>query len=99
VILGLKGHKKHYEKTINEWKTKYIEITSGRQLDQNRKLKIENYCLEKVESFKYLRVDMNSRTNYFNEIKLRKTDAILRYRKPLGSRYYQKNKKCDYTRC
>jgi len=56
---------------INEGKTKYMVVTRGNQLDQNRRLKIENYCFKKVESFKYLGVNINIRNNYHEEIKLR----------------------------
>jgi len=56
---------------INEGKTKYMVVTTGNQIDQDRSLEIENYCFEKVESFKYLGVDINSRNNYHEDIKLR----------------------------
>lgn len=35
-------------------------ITRDNQLDHNRTLKIENYCFEKIESFKYLGVEINN---------------------------------------
>ena len=56
---------------IHEGKTKYMVVTRFNQLDQNGSLEIENYCFEKVESFKYPRVYINSRNNYHEEIKLR----------------------------
>jgi hypothetical protein len=55
---------------INEGKTKYMIIMRGYQLHQNRNLDIENYCFEKVESLKYLGVDINSHNNYHEEINL-----------------------------
>jgi len=39
---------------INEGKTKYMVVMRGNQLYQNTRLKIENYCFKKVESFKYI---------------------------------------------
>jgi len=62
---------KIYSIMINEGKTKCMVVTRGNQLDQNRRLKVENYCFEKVESFKYLGVDINSHNNYHEEIRLR----------------------------
>lgn len=56
---------------INEGKTKYMIVKRGNQLHQNRSLNIGNYCFEKVESFKYLGVDINSHNNYHEEINLR----------------------------
>jgi len=56
---------------INKGKTKYMVVTRGNQLDQNRRLKIESYCFEKVENFKYFGVDINSLNNYHEEIRLR----------------------------
>lgn len=55
---------------INEGKTKHMVIKKGNQLDQNRILKTENYCFEKVESFKHLGVDINSHDNHHKETKL-----------------------------
>jgi len=80
---------------INEGKPKYMIVTKSNQLDQNRSLKIENYCFENVESFKYLGVDINSRNNYHEKIKLRirleTTGVISRYKKYSGPRHYQRN--------
>jgi len=58
---------------VNEGKTEYmVVVTRGNELDQNRSLKKENYCFEKVESFKYLGLDKNSHSNYHEEeIRLR----------------------------
>uniref|UniRef100_A0A2S2QGX8 Uncharacterized protein n=1 Tax=Sipha flava TaxID=143950 RepID=A0A2S2QGX8_9HEMI len=56
---------------INEGKTKYMVVKRGNQLHQNRNLVIGNYCFEKVECFKYLEVDLNSRNSYHEEINLR----------------------------
>lgn len=53
---------------INGGKTKYMVVTRDYQLDHNRRLKIENYCFEKIESFKYLAMDINSSNNYHDEI-------------------------------
>lgn len=36
---------------INEGKTKYMVVTRGNQLEQNRSLGIKNYCFEKVKCF------------------------------------------------
>lgn len=46
-------------------------VTRGNQLDKNRRLNLENYCFKKVESFRYLGVNISSRKNYHEEIKLR----------------------------
>lgn len=46
-------------------------VTRGNRLHQNRSLDVENYCFEKAESFKHLGVDINSRDNYHEEIKLK----------------------------
>jgi hypothetical protein len=86
---------------INEGKTKYMIVTRGNQLDQNRSLEIKNYCFEKVESFKYLGVDINSYNNYYEEIELRikaGNRCYSSYKKPLNLSYYQRNQKCNYTR-
>lgn len=46
-------------------------VMRGNQLAQNRSLEVKNYYFEKVDNFKYLRVDMNNRNNYHEAIKLR----------------------------
>lgn len=39
-------------------------VTRGIHLHKNRVLKIENYCFKKVESFLFLRVEINSHNSY-----------------------------------
>jgi hypothetical protein len=51
---------------INEGKTKYMIVKRGNQLHQNRSLNIGNYCFEKVESFKYLGVNINNTVREIN---------------------------------
>lgn len=45
-------------------------ITRDNLLDQNNCLNIENYCFEKVESYKPLGAEINSRNNYHEKIRL-----------------------------
>jgi hypothetical protein len=81
---------------INEGKTKYMIVKRGNQLHQNRSMNTGNYCFEKVESFKYLGVNINSHNNYHEEINLRVKAGNRCYfalQKTFGSKLLSKNQK------
>ncbi|KAL4083423.1 hypothetical protein QTP88_028739 [Uroleucon formosanum] len=58
---------------VNEEKTKYMYISRNDRNDLN--LKVDLYVFEKVEAFKYLGININSKNNVHEEIKERVVSA------------------------